>query len=248
MTTNPTYAPSYLTLPLRGEFYDFQRRQRSDHSPIQFPDYLGENKMLHLILSDFVIKTAGEAFHKKGLAKVWITDKMIPSWSPVRLNSSSLSLMIPNLQRAFPNKELRIHLMTTSNPHFDIKEQNATARIFGDIQFFAVENNELKPAFTLGGVVLTSGKAGLNGNNVNGELFFVSQKFAIKETHIGDFNVQMFDDLMNMFFARGIIPMLNVVLKEGFTLPTLRELDLINPEIKWGNSFLSISTDVRYKL
>lgn len=248
MTSNPTYNPTYLTVPLRGEFYDFQRRERSDYNPIQFPDYLGENKMLHLILSDFVIKTAGEAFHKKGQGKVWITDKMIPSWSPVRLNSSSLSLLIPNLQRSFPNKELRIHLMTTQNPQFDIREQNATTRVIGDIQFFAVDKDELKPAFTLSGYIIASGKAGLNGNNVYGELLFVSQKFNVKESQIGDINVQMFDDLMNMFFARGIIPALNIKLREGFTLPTLRELDLVNPEVKWQNSFLSISSDVRYKL
>jgi lipopolysaccharide-binding protein len=249
IVANPIYAATHLTLPVRGEFFDITNRTRSEHNAPQVPDYLGENKMLHLILSDFVIKSAGETFHKKGHLKTWILDKMIPPWSPVRLNSSSFGVLIPGLQRHFPNQELRIHLQTSRNPEFEIREQNATARIFGDFAMHAVDSNgAVKPAFILNGYVVASGKASIDGRNIVGELLFVSQKFLVKETQIGEINVQMFDDLMNMFFSSGIIPAINYYLKQGIPLPTLRDIDLVNPEVRWGTNFLSISTDVKYAL
>jgi hypothetical protein len=41
----------------------------------------------------------------------------------------------------------------------------------------------------------------------------------LKETNIGQFNVQMLDNLLNLMMSKGIIPAINKMLQEGFPLP-----------------------------
>ncbi len=77
--------------------------------------------MLEITLSEYVPLTGGEAFHQRNQLQFWLRDKDIPEFSPVRLNSSSFWLILPQLQRHFPNQELALHLSAKRFPEFSAK-------------------------------------------------------------------------------------------------------------------------------
>jgi hypothetical protein len=49
-----------------------------------------------------------------------------------------------------------------------------------------------------------------------------------------------------MLIERGVIPALNLLLSNGFPLPTIRNIDLVEPKISYHNGHINIATDVKY--
>ena len=109
----PKFQPTHLTLNSIGEFYDFENRKPSDHKTRVSPDILDTQKHITLVVTDYLGLTAWEAFHKKNVLNVWLTDDMIPEWSPVRLTTNSFRYIIPALYRKHPDVSFLIILILT---------------------------------------------------------------------------------------------------------------------------------------
>lgn len=72
-----------------GEFFNRKQYDPCTHCKQPAIPNVVHNKMLQLMVSDYMLNTLGDVYHKLGRLKVVVTDEMIPSWSPVRLNTSS---------------------------------------------------------------------------------------------------------------------------------------------------------------
>jgi hypothetical protein len=57
------------------------------------PQYI-TSEMLQMIISDYVPNTAGFTYFNLGMLKTQIINSMIPSWSPVKLNTSSFECIL----------------------------------------------------------------------------------------------------------------------------------------------------------
>jgi hypothetical protein len=250
--TNPRFLPhTMVTGDLMGEFFNRQGRIPSQHHPHGLPDvYPQSNKMIQMIFGEYTFLTATEVLHHKNLLRGWILDKMVPEWSPVRLNSSSWALILPGLQRSFPNHELRAHLYTTKPPNVEVRVHNTTVHATGELRCYAIDpsTGQHKLAFILDGIVHVSSKIHLSSRFIIPELLFMSQSSTVKESHVGEIHIGTLNYIFNMMFDRGIVPSLNEYLKANpIPLPTLMDFELVDPEIKWENHWLTVFTDVRYR-
>jgi hypothetical protein len=108
MTARPIFGNGFLSVPVRGEFYDANNRQPSTIVAEPTPDLVSGDKMLMLIISNYLPLTAGDIFHKKGILKLTIDDTMVPPASPIRLNTRAFICKIFYFKNAS-------HRTTTSN-------------------------------------------------------------------------------------------------------------------------------------
>lgn len=250
-TRNPLFLPNNIVSGyLRGEFFNLRQRVPSDFRPMPLPDFIAQSdKMIQVILSEFLFSTSLETLHKMKLLDIVITDKMIPEWSPIRLNSQSWALILPGLQRTFPNHELQLRLFTTETPVVNIRPQNASIVSNGEMHCFAIDPNtrELKLAFVLTGTVTLNIRGHLERQNIMLDLLFMKQTSSVKHSNIGEIYIEPFNYLINMLFDKGLIPHLNDYLKKNpLPLPTILDFELVSPEIQWDNHYLRVLSDLRY--
>lgn len=55
-----------------------------------------------------------------------------------------------------------------------------------------------------------------------GNLTYLTGNFSVSNSNIGPVDVSLLMTLLNQLFDKGIVPMVNIVLKQGFVLPTVK--------------------------
>eukprot|EP01080_Neovahlkampfia_damariscottae_P010705 gene10705-3327_t len=254
MTAAPIYGNGFINVPIKGELYDANNRQPSPIQPDASPNTLPGDKMLFLIITNYLPLTAGDIFHKKGILKLEINDKMVPPSSPIRLNTRAFILLIPALQIKFPDHELVVKIFSTRHPDLGFTQEGKVVKFHCEMVFYAVDpkTKQEKYAFTLEGSFDAKAIVKLQGNDkvqkLIPELKFLQQAFKLKKSEIGTFTVEPLNYIFNFAFNNGIIPYINHFVKDGFPIPTIPDGKLINPEIKFESKYLSVSTDIEYNL
>jgi len=116
------------------------------------------------------------------------------------------------------------------------------------MDWFAVDpkTNELKKAFSLIGYFTSQLTASIKDLKIVPQLGFIKQEFKLKSTEIGEFTTEPLNSLLNFAFDKGIVPFINNRAKDGFPIPAIPDVKLINPEISFQEKYLVVSTDVNY--
>ncbi len=63
---------------------------------------------------------------------------------------------------------------------------------------------------------------------------------------MGDFDVSLLDSMMKLLVSNAIVPFVNYYLANGVSLPTVKNVAFVNPQIVYGEGFFSVATDVTY--
>jgi len=239
----PSIYPDYFTLDTLGEFYAVENPSEAPFSPGSLPD-VATNEMVQIFLSDFVLNSAAYVFFTEHLIEFTVTDSMLPKDAPVQLNTTYFSIMIPNLYKMYPNKMFNLFLYTRDTPVGNFTTSGAEVNAPGAIDIVILPDNIV--AFTLGVQVLTAGTAGLNGQNITGELSFLNTSLSLLNSTIGDFDVSVLQTIVDDLVKVALIPMVNKILATGFPLPSVSGLTFISPRVGWGDGYLYVSTNVNY--
>jgi len=249
LVSNPVFTNTYMEIPELGEFYSIDNPQECPNNicpRVQIPDII-TNEMLQMFITDFVANSAGFTFFELGKLKATIMDKDIPSWSPMRLNTSSFQYLIPTLYQYYPNMLMQINVYSTQPPEATFSAKGVSILAPGDLEVVVVmPNGTLATTFTLTGWVATAGTVMISGLTLSGNLTYLNGNFSLQSSEIGPINVKVFDSLLNLLFSSGVVPAVNAILQKGFVLPTIQGLTFINPVIGFGDRFLYVSTSIQY--
>jgi hypothetical protein len=95
-----------------------------------------------------------------------------------------------------------------------------------------------------------------------GQLSYVKGNWSVTQTQIGNFDVSKLASVLNQLFKDGIVPLVNIVLKYGIEIPTVKGMMIdviesclltlsvgvtfVNPTVSWHAGYLMVSTDVKY--
>jgi lipopolysaccharide-binding protein len=235
---------SYITLPQMGEFYQIGHHKECPAPRSQLPDSIDSN-MLQLIISDFTANSAGFVYWGLGQLTLTITNANLPSWAPIRLNTTDFRYLLPNLYKAFPGAAMVVKLSAAQSPQAIFTEKGANVSVYGYIAVSAVVNDTLHSAFTLNGTVSGSGIASLKGQSIIPSLTSASVDFSLFSSEIGNFDVTVLNALVNKL-CQGLLPVINSMLAKGFPLPMVQGITFVQPSVHWGNHYMAITTDVIY--
>jgi hypothetical protein len=232
LVSDPIFT-QFFTLAQKGEFYNLQNYDPCKHCKQPAIPDVATDRMLQLSITDYMLNTLTDVFLKKGDLHVIVKDENLPGWSPIRLTTESFKKLLPKMYELFPDKYLQMHIYATEAPIFTMKSVGITLVTLGELKMLVEMPNGLEHAFTLFLRVGCAGTAFLIDNKkVSGNLTFVNMNAKVKDSAIGEFDVTLLNELINLLFAKGLVPLANEYLKKGFDLPLFEDITIVNPKIQ----------------
>ncbi|XP_055520944.1 bactericidal permeability-increasing protein-like [Leucoraja erinacea] len=239
-----------MDLDFKGQFYRVGKNKNPPFKPppISLPSQ--SSRMLYLGISDFLANSAGFVYYEAGILQMKITDKMIPTTSPIRLNTKSFSVIVPRLAKLYPNMPIELRLRATRSPVLQAAKNLIDVQAFGALEVCAVQpDSTLASLFVLNIQASVSAHVHIAQMKLIGSLELNSLKLTLDRTNIGPVPVASLQMAMNVAINNVVLPGVNVKLAKGvpLPLPNVKHLDLIDPSLDVNKNILVIATDVRYR-
>jgi len=243
----PRFGPNFMVMDLKGEFYGVKHPQEPPFQPVPTPDIQNTNVMVQFTIAQFVPDSATFALWKDGLLVLHVTDSMIPPDSPVRFNTDSFKFIIPQLYNAFPSKALEANISPLSTPlvTFEASSMMNFQSSLEMIWYAVVSAGNLQPAMTLGIDLIASGKVSLVNKALFVNMTFANVTLSLRSSNIGPVDITPLNDIALLAVSEGI-PFINEFFKNGFPLPQIPQVQLVNPYLGYGNGFIYVNTDIIY--
>ena len=247
MLASPVISSSALTSEHLGQFQSNAPSPPSPWDPVSLPSTVSSSDEINLVLSTEVANSAGYVYFKAGALTT--TVKELPSWSPVRLNTTDFKLLIPKLYDAFPDMDMEFVLAANSTPNAQINVTGATCDVQGTVDVYVRPTPTTRTyAFTLGLTIFGEGKVSVSKSNITAVVAFVGTDLSLMKTspQVGVFNAGILSDLVNLAITHGLVPWLNKVLAVGFPIPVVDGVTLSNVNVIYGDGYVGLASDFQY--
>ncbi|XP_058488491.1 bactericidal permeability-increasing protein-like [Solea solea] len=247
MVSSPTVSNSSIDLGLKGEFYNVGKHQEAPFSPTAFSLPPQVNNMLYIGVSAYTADTAAFAYNKAGALSLYITDDMIPQSSPIRLNTRTFGTFIPQIAKLYPGLMMKLLLETDKAPIITFGSNNMTIQASGVVTAYAIQpNGTLSPLFALNVATSVSAKVSVSGTRLAGAVTLNKMDLTLRTSYVGEFQVRTLDSVLQMVVKAVVIPKLNVKLAQGYPLPTIGKMKLVNTQVEVLKDYMLIGTDVQF--
>ncbi|XP_073325094.1 bactericidal permeability-increasing protein-like [Pagrus major] len=247
MVSSPSVTTSYIDLNLKGEFYNIGNHQEPPFSPkaISLPPQV--NNMVYISLSAFTANSAGFVYNRAGILSQDVTDDMIPRLSPIRLNTKTFGVFIPEIARRFPGLMMKLVVKAAKDPVVTFEPDNMTVNVTGTVTAYAIQPNAtLSSLFVLNLETSVSARVFLSGMRLAGAVTLNKFDLTVGTSSVGEFRVKSLDSIFEMVLNVVVIPVLNVQLAKGYPLPALRNMNLLNTRLQILKDNILIGTDVQF--
>uniref|UniRef100_A0A3B3QAU7 Bactericidal permeability-increasing protein n=1 Tax=Paramormyrops kingsleyae TaxID=1676925 RepID=A0A3B3QAU7_9TELE len=205
MVTPPSISNFLIELSLKGEFYNIGQHQEPPFSAPPFSLPPQTSSMLYIGLSSFMANSAGFVYNRARPLSLYITDDMIPSSFPMRLNTRTFGAFVPEISKRFPDMKVKILLKTSTQPKVTFEPNNVILQLIGSFTAYAIlPNTTLEPLFTYKDASF-SGNFWISGQNLDGSLQRYRAKISVS---------------------------LSKTINQGVSLPGIGRMNLINSKLQ----------------
>ncbi|XP_053723754.1 bactericidal permeability-increasing protein-like [Synchiropus splendidus] len=247
LVSAPPVSSSAISFNLKGEFYNIGRHQEPPFSPVAFSLPPQHDNMLYIGISAFTSNSAGFVYNTAGALSLYITDDMIPQASPFRLNTRTFGTFIPEVAKQYPNMMIKLLVKNEQTPNIILDNNNATVQTVASVTAYAVQSNgTLSPLFILNMDASVSGNVSINGMKLAGKVILNQMTLTLQTSYVGDFQVRSLNSILSMVLRWVVIPKLNVKFAEGYPLPALGKMQLVNTQLRVLKDYILIGTDVQF--
>ncbi|XP_072094817.1 bactericidal permeability-increasing protein-like [Mobula birostris] len=234
-------------LDFKGEVFRVGHRKELPFKPppVSLPSQ--SDHMLYLGISDFLANSAGFVFHEAGALQIKVTDGMIPKNSPFRLNTKSFGIIMPQLEKLYPNMNMIMNLHTTKPPVLRAAN-DITLQALGALDVSAIfPNSSLVSLFVLNIDTSISVRMNVLGMKVVGSVTLNRLGLTAGHSKVGPVPVEGLELLIKIVVRAVVLPKVNEKLARGVPLPSIKNLDFVNPVLTVNQNILVIATDIRYR-
>uniref|UniRef100_A0A3B3QAU4 Bactericidal permeability-increasing protein n=1 Tax=Paramormyrops kingsleyae TaxID=1676925 RepID=A0A3B3QAU4_9TELE len=247
MVTPPSISNFLIELSLKGEFYNIGQHQEPPFSAPPFSLPPQTSSMLYIGLSSFMANSAGFVYNRAGALSLYITDDMVPSSSPIRLNTKTFGVFIPEISKRFPDMMMKLLLKTSTQPNVTFEPNNVTLQATGTLTAYAIlPNTTLEPLFILNMDASVSGNFYISGLKLVGSLQLNGFDMSLGTSYVGEFQVKPLHNIFMLVMKLAVIPKVNEYLQQGFPLPAIGRMNLINSKLQVHKDYMLIGTDVHF--
>ncbi|XP_006639508.2 bactericidal permeability-increasing protein [Lepisosteus oculatus] len=247
MVSSPVITKDYIDLNLKGEFYNIGKHQEPPFPAPGFSLPAQANSMLYFGVSQFTPNSAGFVYSTTGVLSINVTDDMIPKSSPLRLNTKTFGAFIPEIAKRYSGLQIELLVKSTKQPFVTFQTNNMTLQAVGSITAYAIQpNSTLTPLFILSVDASVSGNVYVSGVKVAGSLSLNSFKLSLVTSYVGPFQVQSLSNIFQLVLKVAVLPKVNELLQQGFPLPTIEKMNLVNTQLQIQKDYLLIGTDVQF--
>ena len=89
------------------------------------------------------------------------------------------------------------------------------------------------------------GTPNLTDTTLYAQLSFISATIGLYKSSIGNFSVSNLENVVKVLIGY-VLPMVNGELKNGFKLPVVDKIALVNPTFTFGQDYLAITSRLKY--
>ncbi|NXN60035.1 BPI protein, partial [Rynchops niger] len=146
----PTATAQSLDVALKGEFFSLAHRSAVPFPPLALALPPDHDRMVYFGASSYFFNTAGFAYNAAGAFVFEITDSMISNGVDFRLDTTTFSAFVPQLEEMYPDMRMKFRLSAPSAPFLNIGPGGLSLKPVVDIQAYAIlPNSSLAPLFLL---------------------------------------------------------------------------------------------------
>ncbi|XP_066558241.1 bactericidal permeability-increasing protein isoform X2 [Amia ocellicauda] len=247
LLSTPIVGDSDMELSLKGEFYSVRTHAEPPFPAGQFSLPPDSSRMLSLGVSEFCVNSAAFAYLSAGLLQVNITDNMLPKGSPLRLNTSSFGMFVPQLPKQFPDMLMLVQAFASQPPRASFLPDNVMVDMSVAAKFFAIQPDaSLAPLFTLEMEASFKVHVFISEEKLKGSVALGNLTLSLTSTEVGPFQTKSLESVLKTGIQLLVLPKVNANLTAGIPLPTTPSVSLVNPVLKVNQGFMTIATDTSY--
>ncbi|KAI5622995.1 lipopolysaccharide-binding protein, partial [Silurus asotus] len=247
MVESPLISDSSIDLSLKGEFYNIGQHKEPPFTPTPFTLPSQDDNMLYIGLSAFTLNSAGFVYYNAGVLSLYVTDDMIPSSIPFRLNTKTFGTFIPQIAKQYPGLMMKLLVKAVKEPDLSFEPNNVTVQASSTITAYAIQPNAtLTPLFILNVNASVSAKIYVSGMKLAGDVTLDGMDMTLGTSYVGPFQVKSLDSVFKMVLNAVVIPTLNAYLKQGYPLPAIGKMNLVNTQLQILKDYVLIGTDVQF--
>ncbi|KAM8917434.1 bactericidal permeability-increasing protein-like isoform 1-T2 [Spinachia spinachia] len=247
MVSSPTLTTSSIELGLKGEFYNIGKKQEPPFSATAFSLPPQTDNMLYIGLSAFTANSAAFVYSTAGALSLYVTDDMVPQFSPLRLNTRTFGAFIPQIAKRFPGLMIKLLVKTVKTPVVTFKDTKTTVQATGSVMAYAIQPNAtLSPLFVLNLESSVTARLSVSEMRVAGAVTLNNMDLTLGTSYVGEFQVTALNSIFQTVLKWVVIPQLNVQLAKGYPLPTIGKMKLVNTTLQILKDYMVIGTDVQF--
>ncbi|XP_077192157.1 bactericidal permeability-increasing protein-like [Paroedura picta] len=251
----PVFGVDRCHVDLKGEFFTPGQPRISVFTPSPFVLPKHPEFMSLLGISEFFANSAASVYFFAGELQRNYTDKMIPKGFPVRLDTASMGMLIPELEKEFPDMALQVLVGARKPPALSFSPDGVHVAVFGLIDVFVLlPDGGLAPAFQLkidgnftGKLFLGPADSGNSTGKLSGLVHLKNFRVYQGWSNIGDIKVEFLENMLKVSVQLGLLAV-NKHLKNGFLLPNIHNISLVNPKITMYQGLMLVTTDLYHEL
>uniref|UniRef100_A0A671R238 Bactericidal permeability-increasing protein n=1 Tax=Sinocyclocheilus anshuiensis TaxID=1608454 RepID=A0A671R238_9TELE len=199
-----------LTFNLSGEFYNIGQHKEPPFSPTPFSLPSQDTNMLYIGVSAFTINSAGFVYNRAGALRLYITDDMIPSGSPIRLNTKTFGGFIPQIEKMYPGLMMKLLVETVKEPLMTFEPNNMTVQASSTVTAYAIQpNSTLSPLFVLNLEGSVSTHIYVTELKLAGNVTLNKIDMSLAKSYVGPFQVTSLDNIFTIVLKFAVIPKVN---------------------------------------
>ncbi|CAL8369465.1 unnamed protein product [Lota lota] len=244
LTSSPVVNSSCLSLSLKGQFH---RLDSHGDPPFEAQPFSMDGEpgyMISLGLSEYMANTAAYTYYISGQLQALITDNMIPSSSPLHLNTNSFGLFVPKLPKLYPNMEMKLQVFATEPPEFIFKSGVVKFDLIGAIKAFAAKpDGSVIFLFKLNVESSFTGKFSMANDKLTGVVALDNLTLTLEESEVGTVKTDALKSLIKVGINLSGLSRLNANLAKGIDIPTMQHAQLTNLVLEVEEGFISVLSD-----
>lgn len=237
----------YVT-PGTGRFYAYSGKQCESYTTILHPYFFGE-RWITFSFSQDMAQCLGFLLQQSGILNINITNSIVPSDSPVQLNTSNANIkkILPNLAKLYPNEALEINIFVSATPTTIITNSIAVSLPVTAVVFAINSTNQQKDSvFTLDIEYNITARIDLDSQKVFGNLDQTSFNASLNSSAIGPIDMQGVVELIDLANSFAIQPQITHYLTQGIPFPELHGISLVSPHTLYTRGVVHVSSNFNY--
>jgi len=250
----PLFADSVFRLYEAGDSYD-----KANPTPcpsttchaVDLPETLSPNRMVQMYMSDFVPTSLARAFMLAGFLEYTVTNAILPSGFPFKLNTKLLAPYLPPLQKAYPDNDVHLIAKVTETPQISFVQGAGVSVVTIGTFTIMVQNSTDSPlyveAIVLDIQIKAVAAASLGGWQVYGQVSNTTLIATVKSSKVGPVDNKNIQFVLNYALQFGL-PSINTILKNGISLPNVPGFSISGSDIAYGQGYLSLALDVAHNV
>lgn len=245
ITDGPIMSATSLLIGIDGLFTQIDDEVTSVRYGVNLlSDSLCNNpqKMVAISVHENVLNSASLVYFNTN-KMYWIVDKL-PDQK--LLNTAGWRFIIPKLYKEFPNDEMSLNFTILSPPIIQVQNKGIAAIVNSDVFINVVDAGEVIPVACISMEIEASGFARISSSTLSGNVSLSKLTMSLKWSKIGTLHMVLVQSAMSMLIKTLVVPVVNLRLRVGYSLPDYHGYGLQNASIIYGNSKIVVCSDVAH--